>query len=105
MSDSRIEEEDAGLRLEDIVIIFTLISFVLAVGTLGFFYTTHLALLDSFYNASMILSGVGPIAKIYSTSGKYFSSFFALFGTFVFIVIITLLIQRLVILDARISRI
>ena len=96
------DEDGAGLRFEDIVTIVVLISFVLAVGTLGFYYTSHLVLLDSFYNASMILSGVGPIAKIYSTSGKYFSSFYALFGTFVFIVIVTILIQRLIILDARI---
>ena len=36
--------------------------------------------LDSFYNAAMILGGMGPVSEIRSAAGKVFASFYALFS-------------------------
>ena len=82
------------IRAEDLIFILILVGFALSIGSLGYYYTTQLTLLDSFYNASLILSGMGPANTITTVGGKYFASFFALFSGFVFIVVITVFLQR-----------
>ncbi len=57
----------------------------LLIGILGYHYTADIAWLDSIHNASMILSGMGPVVEITTTAGKWFSSFYALFSGVVFI--------------------
>ena len=41
--------------------------------------------LDAFHNASMILSGMGPVVEIKTVGGKWFSSFYAIFSGVAFI--------------------
>lgn len=62
-----------------------LIVVCLFIGILGYHYIAHLAWIDSLHNASMILSGMGPVASIDNDAGKYFSSFYALFSGIIFI--------------------
>lgn len=57
----------------------------LAIGIIGYHYTDDIPWLDSFHNASMILSGMGPVVTIKSTGGKIFSSIYALFSGVAFI--------------------
>jgi hypothetical protein len=57
----------------------------LAIGILGYHYTANIAWIDSLHNASMILSGMGPVVEIKTTGGKIFSSFYALFSGVAFI--------------------
>lgn len=63
----------------------------LLIGTLGFYFTRcttctpPISWLDAFHNASMLLSGMGPIINCYSAAGKIFSSLYALFSGVVFI--------------------
>ncbi|MFM2361636.1 MAG: hypothetical protein RLZZ316_538 [Bacteroidota bacterium] len=57
----------------------------LLLGVLGYHYTDDIAWLDALHNASMILSGMGPVVTIQSDAGKWFSSFYALFSGVVFI--------------------
>lgn len=57
----------------------------LLIGILGYHYIAHLIWIDSLHNASMILSGMGPVANIDNTAGKLFSSFYALFSGVAFI--------------------
>jgi len=54
-------------------------------GIFGYHYIAHLAWIDAIHNASMILSGMGPVASIENTAGKLFSSFYALFSGVAFI--------------------
>ena len=54
-------------------------------GVFGYHYTDGVPWLDSLHNASMILSGMGPVVEIKSTGGKIFSSFYALFSGVIFI--------------------
>jgi hypothetical protein len=57
----------------------------LMLGVFGYHYTAKVGWLDSLHNASMILSGMGPVVEINTTIGKLFSSFYALFSGVIFI--------------------
>lgn len=59
----------------------------LAVGMSGYSYFEHLGFVDSFQNASMILSGMGPVDNPKSTGGKIFAGFYALYSGFAVLVI------------------
>jgi hypothetical protein len=56
-----------------------------AFGTLGYHTAGDLSWLDAFLNASMILSGMGPVDHMNSTVGKVFAALYALFSGIVFI--------------------
>ena len=68
---------------------FLIASFIMAIclfiGVMGYHYTAGVGWLDAFHNASMILSGMGPVIEIKTESGKWFSSIYALFSGVVFI--------------------
>jgi hypothetical protein len=71
--------------LKHIIIAFIIIGACLLFGVLGYHATAEANWLDSLHNASMILSGMGPVIEIHTTQGKIFSSFYALFSGVVFI--------------------
>lgn len=71
--------------LKNILISLVIMCICLLIGTMGYHYTDNTAWLDSFHNASMILSGMGPVVEIKTDMGKWFSSFYALFSGVVFI--------------------
>lgn len=52
----------------------------LAIGMLGYYAFEHLGWLDSFLNASMILSGMGPLWSPQTVAGKLFAGFYALYS-------------------------
>lgn len=54
----------------------------LSIGVAGYHWLEHLPWLDAFLNASMILSGMGPVAPIQTNAGKIFASCYALFSGF-----------------------
>ncbi len=62
-----------------------LIALSLGMGTFGYHYFGQLLWLDSFYNASMILTGMGPVNVMETDAGKWFSSFYALFSGIAFL--------------------
>jgi type II secretory pathway component PulF len=68
----------------------------LTIGVLGYHYTAKIPWLDSLHNASMILSGMGPVVTIDTVAGKWFSSFYALFSGVAFITNIGLLLAPVV---------
>jgi len=57
----------------------------LAIGVLGYHYIGNIPWIDAIHNASMILSGMGPVVEIKNISGKLFSSAYALFSGVAFI--------------------
>ena len=71
--------------LKHIIIALTVMIVCLAIGILGYHYTAAVPWLDAIHNASMILSGMGPVVEIKTVAGKWFSSFYALFSGVVFI--------------------
>lgn len=64
----------------------------LCIGILGYHYSDNVPWLDSLHNASMILSGMGPVVTINSDAGKWFSSMYAIFSGVVFITNIGLIL-------------
>ncbi len=78
--------------LRNLIMAVIILSICLAVGVLGYHYTDDIAWIDALHNASMILSGMGPVVEIKSVSGKLFSSFYALFSGVVFITNIGLIL-------------
>ncbi len=57
----------------------------LFIGVLGYRHYANLSWIDSFYNASMILTGMGPGNMLTTDRGKVFSSLYALFSGIVFL--------------------
>ena len=64
-----------------------MVAISLAVGMAGYYFLEDLDLLDSFVNASMILSGMGPLHDPTSVGGKLFAGFYALYSGFAVLVI------------------
>lgn len=52
----------------------------LAAGMVGYHVLENLSWIDSFLNASMILSGMGPLWDPRSTGGKVFAGLYALYS-------------------------
>ena len=71
--------------LKNLVIALMIMMICLGIGIAGYHYTADITWLDSLHNASMILSGMGPVVEIKTSAGKWFSSGYALFSGVVFI--------------------
>jgi len=67
------------------------ISIALGAGMLGYHHFEGMPWVDSFANASMILSGMGPLGTLNTEGGKLFAGFYALFSGLFFILIIALI--------------
>ena len=71
--------------LKSLSVAILILLICLAIGILGYHYIAQIGWIDSIHNASMILSGMGPVAEIKNVSGKLFSSAYALFSGVAFI--------------------
>ena len=73
-----------------------LICSALAVGVLGYHDFAKLSWIDSFLNASMILSSMGPVDVMPDNAAKIFAGLYALFSGLIFIMSIGLLFTPVV---------
>jgi len=71
---------------------FLLIGAALSIGIAGYHYIAGFSMIDSLLNASMILSGMGPVGELQSTEAKLFASAYAIFSGLVFIAIVGILL-------------
>lgn len=55
------------------------------IGTLGYHFVAQLPWVDAFLDASMILSGMGPVNVLRTTEAKVFAALYALFSGLVFV--------------------
>lgn len=62
-----------------------IVSVALMIGVLGYHYIAGLTWIDAILNASMILTGMGPVATLTGTAPKLFASAYALFSGVVFL--------------------
>ncbi len=62
-----------------------ILAFSLGMGTAGYHAFGSLAWTDAFLNASMILTGMGPVDRMETAAGKLFASFYALFSGIAFL--------------------
>jgi hypothetical protein len=64
---------------------FGIVVAALAAGILGYHSIASLRWIDSLLNASMILTGMGPVDPMTTTRAKLFASAYALFSGVVFL--------------------
>ena len=57
----------------------------LAIGVIGYHYYFNISWLDSLVNASMILTGMGPVDKAATDGAKLFSSIYAIYSGVAFL--------------------
>jgi hypothetical protein len=62
-----------------------LLVFSVGIGILGYHYIGKLNWIDSIYNASMILTGMGPVDDMRTDSAKIFASIYDLFNGVIFL--------------------
>lgn len=78
-------EQFWGRLLRNLCWGFGLIGGSLLIGILGYHWTAHLGWVDSLLNASMILTGMGPVDHLESDTAKLFASAYALFSGVAFL--------------------
>ena len=57
-----------------------LVGLSLVVGIVGYRHLFGLSWIDAFVNASMILSGMGPVGELQTWGGKCFAGWYALYS-------------------------
>jgi hypothetical protein len=65
-----------------------LVVMALGIGMVGYRVTEHMGWIDAFANASMILSGMGPLGTLQTNAGKIFAGCYALFSGLAFITLV-----------------
>lgn len=68
----------------------------LVVGMAGYGWFEGFGLVQSFLNASMILSGMGPVDDMLTTGGKIFAGFYALYSGLAVLVVAGLVLAPLI---------
>src|SRR3954471_15314097 len=62
-----------------------IVGFSLLLGGAGYHYLGELPWIDAVLNASMILTGMGPVDPLRTTAGKLFATFYALYSGIAFL--------------------
>lgn len=68
----------------------------LGMGMAGYHFFEGLSWIDSYANASMILSGMGPLTPLQTDGGKIFAGSYALFSGLTFITVVGLILSPIV---------
>lgn len=69
------------------------LSFSLSIGVIGYHFFFDIGWLDSLVNASMILTGMGPVDKAVSTGAKIFSSVYAIYSGVAFLTSVAMILS------------
>ena len=70
-----------------------LILFALLLGIAGYHWIAGFTLVDALLNASMILTGMGPVGLLPSTGAKLFASAYAVFSGIIFITVMGVILS------------
>jgi hypothetical protein len=74
----------------------TIITLSLLVGMAGYHHFERMPWIDAFVNASMILSGMGPLGSLQTWNGKAFAGLYALYSGLVLILAMGIVIAPIV---------
>ena len=66
------------------------------VGAIGYRHYAHLGWVDAFYNASMILTGMGPVAVLNSDDAKIFATVYSIYSGVAFLTSVGVMFSPLV---------
>ena len=75
---------------------FTLIFVSLFAGMWGYHHFESMSWIDSYVNAAMILSGMGPLGPLQTDAGKFFAGTYALFSGVVFLIVMAIIFAPVV---------
>jgi hypothetical protein len=75
----------AGKLLRNFVAGLLFLLFSLFIGVLGYHYYFAISWVDSLYNASMILTGMGPVNIAPNSAAKIFASIYAIYSGVAFL--------------------
>lgn len=75
-------------------IVFIFLS--LLVGAIGYRHYASLSWVDGFYNASMILTGMGPVANLTTDDAKIFATLYSIYSGVAFLTSIGVIFAPLV---------
>jgi hypothetical protein len=68
-----------------------IVAFSLLLGSAGYHFLNNLPWIDALLNASMILTGMGPVDPVKTTTAKLFATFYALYSGIAFLTTIAVL--------------
>jgi hypothetical protein len=68
----------------------------LIAGVAGYHYFEGMSWMDAFVNASMILSGMGPVTELRTEVGKLFAGFYALYSGLAVILVTGLILAPVI---------
>lgn len=69
------------------------LAFSLGIGVIGYHYFFKISWLDSLVNASMILTGMGPVDKAVTDGAKIFSSLYAIYSGVAFLTSVAMILS------------
>lgn len=84
-----------GRQLKYALVSAVLIIVSLLIGVVGYHYIGEIPWIDSLLNASMILTGMGPVDAMKNDAAKLFASFYSLYSGVAFLGISAVLIAPL----------
>ena len=76
-------------------IVVGIVVFSLFMGSAGYHYFAGLPWIDALLNASMILTGMGPVDPVKTTAAKLFATFYALYSGIAFLTMMAILMAPL----------
>ena len=82
--------------LRSVCFTLLIVAVSLAIGSAGYHHFEGLEWVDSLLNASMILTGMGPVNPMQSVSGKLFATFYALYSGIAFLSVMAILLAPVI---------
>jgi len=82
--------------LRSAAVALVIVAASLAAGSAGYHLFGGLPWLDSLLNASMILTGMGPVEPMTTPAGKLFATFYALYSGVAFLSLMAVLLAPLI---------
>lgn len=79
----------------NLLVAFLLVGASLLAGMVGYHYFESMPWIDAFVNASMILSGMGPMGTLQTWGGKCFAGWYALYSGLALILVSGLILAPL----------
>ena len=83
-------------QLKFVLYSLLLLGVSLGIGIVGYHYLGGLGWIDSLLNASMILTGMGPVKPMQTDASKIFASFYALFSGVAFLTMAAVMFAPLI---------
>lgn len=88
-----LSKEQFAKRLRrNVLLACALVAGSLFIGMAGYHFLGALPWIDSLLNASMILTGMGPVDRMVDDAGKLFAAFYSLFSGIAFLTTISVVL-------------